>query len=152
MHKYWPYFKYVSILAFAFSLFCVLNPSTRTFIKNKVLTSERKVLSTVEGRLQHNGQNFKVLKIQNKKGLSLEIYGHTDGSIRRLREKIKLPDNRDGYVQFHGQATNLALQDVDGDNQVEIIAPTYDNNLAAHLNIYRYDEVLDKFELILDEE
>ena len=44
-----------------------------------------------------------------------------------------------------GQATNLALKDIDGDNSMEIIVPTYDSNLVAHLNVYKYDPFSRRF-------
>ena len=53
---------------------------------------------------------------------------------------IPLPDHKDGFFLYQGEATNLALEDVDGDQQLDIIAPSYDNNLVARLNVYSYDQ------------
>ena len=49
---------------------------------------------------------------------------------------------------FQGQATNLGLYDINNDNIPEILAPTYDNKLNPHLNVYSYDSEIKKFKLL----
>jgi len=56
-----------------------------------------------------------------------------------LLAKITLPEKRDGYFQLKGNATNLGLVDVDGDSILEIIAPTFDDQMVARLNIYKFN-------------
>ncbi|MEZ4870891.1 MAG: hypothetical protein R2827_01335 [Bdellovibrionales bacterium] len=49
---------------------------------------------------------------------------------------------------FRGQSTNLAVDDVNGDNIPEIIAPSFDKHLVAHMNVFSYNPVTKKFENI----
>jgi hypothetical protein len=80
------------------------------------------------------------LKIQTADTLSLEVF-ESDGDSQKMKffKRIVLPETRDAYFNFHGNATNLALTDVDGDGSMEIVAPTFDENLIPRLNVYKYD-------------
>ena len=105
----------------------------------------RKVLSTVDGDIFGPGQRGKVLKIQTREGLFVEVYRSDDEGNFALKEKFKLADKRDGYFVFNGEASNLVLDDIDGDRKVEIIVPSFDSDLVAHLNIYSYKKDFDGF-------
>ena len=61
-------------------------------------------------------------------------------NTRPLLGSIKLPDQRDGYFYFQGKATNLALDDLDGDEVLEIIVPSFGEIFRARLNIFKYDQ------------
>ncbi len=56
-----------------------------------------------------------------------------------LLDTINLEQERDGYFTFNGQLVSLAIDDIDGDHQVEILAPAFDSQLTAHLNVYKYN-------------
>ena len=62
--------------------------------------------------------------------------------------KIRLPDNKEGYFDFQGQATNLGLADINDDNIPEILAPSYDQRLEPHLNVYSFDPNTKAFRLL----
>jgi hypothetical protein len=118
----------------------VLHPLVREGLRAQLLLPRRTILSVASGDIFNNGTMAQVLKIRTEKGLFLEIYGpDLENGDRLLLAQVQLPDSRDGYFHFRGQAANLALQDVDGDGAVEIMAPTFDENLMAHLNVYRYN-------------
>lgn len=117
---------------------CILHPAVRETLRAQIFRPYRTILSIAVGDVFQNGINVEVLKVRNQQGLFLEIYGTTDAS-KPLLERVRLPDLQDGYFHFHGEASNLALHDVDGDHQIEIVAPTFDENLIPHLNIYRYN-------------
>lgn len=130
----------------------VLHPVIRNTIRDNLSRPHRKVLSIVEGDIFGTGTLVQVLKVQTEKGLYLEVYGDSVNNVGRpLLEKIQLPDVRDGYFHFRGQAANLALDDIDEDRRLEIIAPSFDDNLIAHLNIYRYNPGQARLEMVTQE-
>ena len=50
---------------------------------------------------------------------------------------IRHPYN--GFFEYRGNSIQLAMSDVDGDGVMEVLAPTFDRQLMAHLNVYYYD-------------
>lgn len=125
-------------------------PNLRQEMRKKFYPPSRKILSTATGDLLGDGKKIKVVKVKNGQDLFLEIYGIENDGIYPLMGRIQLPYSRDGYFQFRGEVTNLALDDVDGNNTLEILAPTFDDNLTAHLNIYTYNQIEQQFELFRD--
>ena len=121
------------------SLLCALHPDIRQYFRSLLNKPFRQVLSTVSGPLLINSGSAKVIKIKTQEGLFLEIYGLGAEGGRPLLDRIQLPDRRDGYLNFGTNTANLFLQDMDGDDVPEIIAPSFDENLVAHLNIYRFN-------------
>ncbi len=118
----------------------VVHPVFRGAFRTYMNRPSRRVLSVAEGDLFSNGSTTRVIKVRTQDGLFLEIYGAGEAdNDKPLLMRILLPDKNDGYFHFHGQASNLALDDVDNDHHLEIIAPTFDENSVAHLNIYRYN-------------
>lgn len=108
----------------------------RTKIQNAFFGEKRQLLATVTGHLGEN--EYLILKFQTNKGIIVEVQQPENDSYK-LIDRIFIPDPYDGYVMMNSQATRLALTDIDDDQQLEIIAPTFDSNLAAHLNALRLD-------------
>lgn len=106
----------------------------------------RKVLSTVQGDVFNNKSDVLVVKVETEKGLSLEIFGTPKDGQRPLLDVIPLPDRHDGYFHFRGQAANLALYDLNGDGSLEIFAPSFDELMIPHLNVFRYNASQARFE------
>ncbi|WP_374027794.1 hypothetical protein ACES2J_00630 [Bdellovibrio bacteriovorus] len=127
----------LSLIAMALTVVAVV-PSLRGKVKDAFLSSERKIVAKVDGTLGPYGPKVVVLKIQSRNSLSLEVY---DASAEGLTLLARLPlyENRDGFVLVQGNATNLALTDVDKDGTFEIVAPTYDEQMVPRLNIFRYN-------------
>ncbi len=117
---------------------CVLHPNVREALQSQLFRPYRMILSVTTGDLFRDGSDVQILKVRNQEGLFLEIYGLTDPA-KPLLARLRLRDLQDGYFHFHGEASNLALHDVDGDQHIEIVAPTFDDNLIPHLNIFRYN-------------
>jgi hypothetical protein len=136
----------IILAACLFSGFLALHPKLNKAVKYTFQKKYRTVLSTVSGRIMDDGKITKVVKLKTKDGIFLEIY-HGDKSLKPLISKIKLPDARDAYFIFQGQSTNLALEDLDGDNKLEILVPSFDKNLVAHLNVYKFNKKSNTFEL-----
>ncbi len=135
----------LSLLAL-FGVFGVLHAPTKTYVQQLLNPAPRKVLSTAEGRL-FDGRPIKVIKVVSSSGLFIEIYDFSKKTIHPLIDRIRLPDKNDGFINFNGAAVNLVLFDVDGDQQSEIIAPSFGSNLVAHMNVYTYNVETKTFEL-----
>lgn len=115
----------------------VLDPNIRSNMRSMIRPHYRVILAIAQADLDNSGQKFQILKIKTDEGLYLEVYGQKNG-FQQLVSSVKLPDKKDGYFTFNGQVTNLAIDDVNGDNRREILATSFDNDLVAHLNVYRY--------------
>ena len=133
------------------AILCVIHPELNKWTRSFFTPAPyRKVLATASGDLLNVNTDFKVIKVRSHNGLFIEVYkGFRDNTRPRL-SRIKLPDKRDGYFYFQGQATNLAIEDLDGDKKLEIIAPSFDENLRAHLNIFKYNETTHNYEIVKD--
>jgi hypothetical protein len=87
---------------------------------------------------------FKILEDQT---LSLEIYSkpNSDGTPNMI-QKISLAESRDAYFSFMGNATNLALSDTDQNGTLDILAPTYDDQMTARLHLFEFNTTTQKFD------
>ena len=143
--------KYLSRIALSgmaiTAAFFAIHPELREMVRFQFSpTPYRRVLATVSGDLLNSSKDFKVIKIKSHEGLFIEIYEEFQNNTRPIFARIKLPDKRDGYFHFQGQATNLALDDLDGDQFLEVIAPSFDDNFQAHLNVFRYNQATHSYE------
>jgi archaellum component FlaF (FlaF/FlaG flagellin family) len=128
------------------ALFIASEPSAKSKFTSKILPNERTILSAAQGDVLNNGTRAKVLKVFTNGELFIEVYGPTENGIAPLIDQIRLGSKRNGYFMFNGQATTLAIDDVNGDSKLEILAPTFDKNLLAHLNVFQYDEAIKSFQ------
>lgn len=125
-------------------------PYLRHQFRDYFLSEKRHVLARADGFIESStggpDDPVSVIKVQTIDTLSLEIYTKTAASDQLVFQKrIVLPERRDGFFTFRGNASNLVLSDVDGDGHSEIIAPTFDENLVPRLNIYKYLPPSDSF-------
>lgn len=129
------------LLALCFNV--VLNPLYRTKIRASVLPPYRTVVSVLRADIDGKGKIANILKVKTDTGLYLEVYGDADkekGGLQPMLASVQLPDKQDGYFTFNDIVTNLVVDDIDNDKIPEILATSFDENLVAHLNMYRYDE------------
>lgn len=114
-------------------------PQWRTSVKDLLITDSREVIAKLNGSLSAQGPNVTILKIKNNTGISLEVYFLNQDEGMVLMAKLPLYETRDGYFLLQGNATNLALTDVDKDGNPEIVAPTYDEQMVPRLNIFKFN-------------
>ena len=140
----------VSILAFlAMVLLTVaIIPGLRNSVKEIFSSSERVILAKATGKIAVEGPRVTVLKIRAKETLSLEVYSEDKGQENTLLAKIPLYENKDAYFVVNGNATNLALTDVDKDDLMEIVAPTYNEQMVPRLNIFKYNRESKNFDRV----
>ena len=138
----------VSILGFvSLALIIVLSiTSWRNHFREFFLNESPMVLSTIQKDYFEDGRTIVFAKVKTTKGLFIHIYEKVSEGFPKSLANIRLPDNTDGFFHYRGQATNLALEDLDGDGRPEILAPTFDVNQVAHLNVYTYNSATEQFE------
>ena len=126
--------------------FATLIPFVKDTVRRKLHLDERAVLSIVTGDLMKNGHPVKIIKVREEGSLFLEIFALNNLTHSfQLMQRIALGQEHDAFFNLHGKTTNLALDDVDGDSQSEIIVPTFDRNFLAQLSIFRYIEATNTF-------
>lgn len=124
-----------------------LIPTSRQKIRSWILRDGREILAKTSGYATPAGPFVSVFKIRENGALIIEVYTtpDQDGSPKLL-QKFVLNEIRDGYFNFMGNATNLALSDTDHDGALDILAPTFDDQMTARLNVFRFNQTLGIFE------
>lgn len=134
------------LLLTAILLAAVLTPSLRTQVQDWVRKPGREVLASAEGDLLGDGGVTKVIKYKTNEGIWLEILKLDPSGTSTLVDRVLLPDKHDGLFNYQGHVTRLAIADIDDDGTFELLAPTFDQQLVPHLNVFRYNADLRKFE------
>lgn len=143
--KRWVIFSILMILT-AGLLAAALTPSLRLKIQSYFSKDGREILAIAEGDLLNDGTQVKVIKYRNKDGIYVDVLKvDADGGTQKV-ESILLPDKHDGLFNFESYVTRLAIHDIDGDGKSELLAPTFDNQLVPHLNVFRYNPAIGRFE------
>ena len=141
----WLLFSVLMLMAAAL-LAAALTPSVRASVQSYLAGVGREVLATAEGDVLNEATNAKVIKYRNRDGIWLEVMKvEGDGKTQQI-DRIPLPDKHDGLFNFQGHVTRLAIADIDQDGAMELLAPTFDQQLVPHLNVFRYNKNLKKFE------
>lgn len=143
--------KVLSVLFLVSMFIVVLDSDLRSNVRSMIQPDYRVILAVAVADLDNSGTKYEILKVKTKEGLFLEVYGRqklNKLSIPTLVASTKLPDKKDGYFTFNGDVTNLAVDDIDNDKKTEILATTFDNDLVAHLNVYRFVPGQKELELV----
>ena len=127
--------------------------SARENLKNWLIPEKREIIAKAQGDLTGKGEFISVIKVKTRDELFAEVYSVDQKSNQtRLMAKLAIPERRDGYFEFRGQPTNLALADLNADGILEVIIPAFDDNLIPRLHVFRYDPVAQVFILTTAEE
>lgn len=137
------------VVLFVIMLMSALVPDIRSALRTTMIVDFRTVVSTAHGDLLGIGRDLTVAKVRTRDSLFIEVYEPRENGGQRLVERIELEDKKDGYFNFNGRATNLAIDDIDGDGRLEILAPSFDQNLVGHLNVFSYNQGTGLFQLSL---
>lgn len=136
-----------SLLALIFMV-VVGVPSWRTSVQEYFTKPEHDILATAEGDLLGDGSNCKVIKYMGSEGVYVEIRKLKPDGNSDLVDRVLMPDKHDGLFNFQGHVTRLAIYDIDQDGKLEVLAPTFDNQLIPHMNILKYNSDSRHFDLI----
>lgn len=124
---------------FIAGLVAALHPGVRNEIRSHVLKDSRTVVSTAVGDLRGDGTQLSIVKVKTRNSLVLEVYEPQAESSPKLLGRTEIPNAREGYFTFDGQATNLAVDDIDGDGRPEVLVPSFDSNMVGQLSVYRFN-------------
>jgi len=141
----WLFLSVLTLIA-AMLLAAALTPSLRERLQARFTVTGREILATVEGDVLNDGSHGKVIKFRDRRGIFVEVLKETSDGVVHVIDRVALPDRHDGLFNLQGQVTRLAIADVDGDGKFELLAPSFDNQLVPHLNVFRYNPALARFE------
>lgn len=122
-------------------------PPLRERARGLFSKNDHEVLATAEGDVLNDGSTAKVVKFRGHDGIYVEIFKQNPGGEETFVDRILLPDKHDGLFNFEGHVTRLAISDINHDGKNELLAPTFDNQLVPHLNVFRYNPAIGRFEL-----
>lgn len=139
-------------------LLILIKSEWRLKVRNFIIGNDRKILATLREDLAANGQSVLVFKVKEKGNLYIEFYttklmvkdentDPTEPQPPELLQKIELSGSIDGFVNFMGQATNLAVANLDEDPSLEVIVPFYNQEFSPNLEIIKYNPDFHKFEV-----
>jgi len=136
---FWLSFPTLCLISICLAALTLI-PASRDFIQSVIVSNSRTILAKAEADLTGQGMKVVVIKVHTSDTMALEIF-ENEGDTGKLNfvKRIVLPEKRDAYFNFRGNATNLVITDVDGDGTLEIVAPTFDENLIPRLNVYKFD-------------
>jgi len=118
-----------------------LNENFREKVRDFIISDQRKILAKAIGDLTGNSTDtFTVLKVQDRDSLAIEVYQNLDnGKKTNFRARYILPEKREGYFSYQGNAVNLVLMDINVDGKMEILTSAYDDNLVPRMHVLQFD-------------
>lgn len=136
----------ILILSIGFAALTTI-PTVRLYLNHWVNPSQRIILAKLTGYFSTEQTQLLFLKVKDGNGLQIEIYELEPAtSVQKFKQKFDLSEDADSYVTLNRNSTNLALQDVDQDGYLDLIAPSVDRNGNLRLNTFRYNSSLKSFE------
>lgn len=134
------------LLAFLFAGLTVI-PAVRTKLQALLNTQQRVVLAKISGYFSAEQNYYLILKVKDAAGLQIEVYEQsTEPNSQIFKQKFDLSEDSDSYVTLDKNSTNLALQDVDQDGNLDIVTPSVDRNGNLRLNTFRFNSESKLFE------
>ena len=127
------------------STIILFSSENKNWFHAKTKSLEEKVLSIAYGDLLNNGTFTKVVKLQTPNSVVLEFYSEVQNGSRYMISRVEIPNAKNGFFDYHGQAVQLAVVDLDGDGKMELLSPTFNNLMIAKLNPYQYHPELESF-------
>ena len=137
--RYWAFIFFIAISLNVLSQVVLFSSSARQWVQTRIFSSHQpEILSVVEGDLLNDGSLVKVVKFRTAEGIVLEFYSDGFHGNRYQISRVVLPNAKDGFLNHRGEAVQLAVADLNGDGTMELLSPTFDDRLIAHLNPFRY--------------
>lgn len=122
-------------------------PQVRTQLNSLLHFQRRIVLAKITGFFSPQQNQLLILKVKDNSGLQIEVYEIDPvTTTQKFMQKFDLADDADSYVTLDKNSTNLALQDIDQDGYLDIVAPSVDRNGNLRLNTFRYNSELKMFQ------
>ncbi len=141
-------YKNIIVLLFASVVLMVYLLTFNTAQLFPSLENERKVLSYLIYSPEIGAERYQIFKVKNKNKILVEVYKVINESTFEPVSHIDTGSKYEGYFLLGGNATNLAYINIDDDPLHEIIVPGFDSNLAAQLNVIKFDTNTKSFSLV----
>lgn len=139
----------VALVLFSTSLLVVLSPKFRGLLDSLTQNNSRTVISQLTTDLSMPNKSFKILKIFSKNHLWIEVY---DLKLSEDRIAIfKLPSRHDGQIFINKKSSSLIASDIDGDQILEIISPSFSSELQPKVHAFKYNPITDSFSEVSNE-
>jgi len=114
--------------------------SFRNHVWTEYFSKKRKVLAYQTLFPKDSNLRLDILKVAGFKELFIEIHiTKTDDSNFRESKRTILPYANDVFFHVGGQAFNLALVDINGDGNQEIVTSAQDDELRSQIYIYKFN-------------
>ena len=141
------------ILFIVSSLFLIASIGTlfvapvRTGVQALFNKQQRVILAKIEVSPPGKDSSYLIFKVLTHDGdgvhLRLEAYDHAasegeTASTSPLIDSIQLSGVNDSHILIKNQATNLAIVDLNGDGDMELVAPTSDGDGVVSLNVIQF--------------
>ena len=136
--RYWVFIFFMAASLNILSNIALFSSPVRQWIQARVHVKQSEILSVVEGDLLNDGSRVKVVKFKTMEGIVLEFYSDNRDGSRHQISRVVLPNAKDGFFNHRGEAVQLVVTDLNGDGTMELLSPTFDAQLVAHLNPFRY--------------
>ena len=136
--RYWVFIFFIAIALNILTNVVLFSAPVRQWVQAQVPIKQSEILSVVEGDLLSDGSRVRVVKFRTMEGIVLEFYSDNRHGSRHQLSRVVLPNATDGFFTHRGEAVQLAITDLDGDGTMELLSPTFDEQLVAHLNPFRY--------------
>lgn len=114
-------------------------------------TDDRQILAKITAYYGIQQNQYTILKVRDSLGIKVEIYSVVSPESKQLfKQSFDLNKDSDAYITIDKNTTNLALSDVDSDGQLDILAPSVDQNGNLRLNAFRYNAELFLFQAMAE--
>lgn len=141
------------LLSLLVNIFFIFNPlKIKSGINTFIRASKTMTLQRLEGTLLEHDLKIRVTKTIRKNVVYLNFKSMQPDGSYKIINSLKLKGSREAYFLVGQKNVNqalisLMLLDVTGDGFLDILAPTFNKFLTAHLNVARYNPINKKFEL-----
>lgn len=147
------YKRSIAVLVIIAILSAILSasPQIQNRVKSFFARGNRLILTKIHTFYGADQTEYLILKIKDSTGIQIEIYEVKSETQKNFKQKFELTQDSDAYITIDKNTTNLALSDIDKDNQLDIVAPSADRNGNLRLNVFRFNAELNSFEPLLEE-
>jgi len=135
---HWVFIFFTAIALNILSNIALFSFPVRQWIQARMNVNQSEILSVAQGDLLNDGSRVKVVKFKTMEGIVLEFYSDNRNGSRYQISRVVLPNAKDAFFNHRGEAVQLAITDLDGDGTMELLSPTFDDQLIAYLNPFRY--------------
>jgi len=133
----------VSALSLLASVGLFMSPDLQNRVQSALYPRARLVLASLETDLNVHGHKYKVLKIKTGKEIWIEIYNLRQENAQVVSFKILA--KADGQMFVNDETSPLFASDLNGDNVLEIVAPTFSLEFQPQIHAFELNKVSGRF-------